>query len=529
MVITMKITYDKNINEPGIINLASPQFMKTADSLAMHELGTDIIGLVDRAAYAALSYLTSCELFIMLNNRRRVKNITFICGGGNNGADGYAMAALLSPLGYDTAALDTAGTKINAAASYYREKAIQAGVKIYTPDTIPQNIFAFSDIIIDAVFGTGFCGRLPQKISELFSEANKNGRARISVDLPSGTDGATGEADEASFRADLTITFEFVKQGSVIYPAADFTGELAVIGIGFPKNVRKTIYNSQMPVLLSEEYIKSTLPRRGKNTNKGDYGKLLCMCGSENMTGAAFLSAGGAIAAGAGLVFLAVPEKILPVVQSALFQPVFLPLTSSADGLADFILQLNAYTAILVGPGLGKSERAKFLTLEVIKNYEGIIILDADSINIVSENINILREKKPASTVIFTPHPGEMARLCGTNPAEIQKRRLFYASSFALEYGCIVVLKGAGTIICRSDGMFYVNPTGNAGLSKGGSGDVLAGVMASFAAQGIDPVSAALAGVYLHGRAADIIAQETGEYGLSVRKLPEYIAKIIGK
>jgi NAD(P)H-hydrate epimerase len=247
--------------------------------------------------------------------------------------------------------------------------------------------------------------------------------------------------------------------------------------------------------------------RREEDTNKGSFGTLFSVCGSTGMAGAALLSARAALRSGVGLVDLALPAELYPVVAGALAEPVYTLLRQTARGLLseESAALLNRKmldaSAVLIGCGLGKSAFARSLLRRVAACSAAPLVIDADGINLLAENIDILKTVR--ASVILTPHPGEMARLLGTTAAQIQAHRLAYARRFAKEHGVILVLKGSGTLVASPDGKIFLNPTGNPGMAKGGSGDVLAGMIASLAAQGIPPFWAAVCGVYLHGLSGD--------------------------
>lgn len=264
--------------------------------------------------------------------------------------------------------------------------------------------------------------------------------------------------------------------------------------------------------------LKELLKPRAADSNKGDYGRLACVCGSEGMAGAAVMSAGAAVRCGTGIVDVALPRPIYPIVASRLAEPVFTLLDILPDGeLSEagktaLLASLKKASACLIGCGLGKSRVARSLMALVLQSAQVPLVVDADGINIISENINSI---DPVRTpMIFTPHPGEMARLMKTTPDDIQANREAYALDFARRYGVILVLKGYGTLVAAPDGRVYRNGTGNPGMAKGGSGDVLAGMIASFAAQGAKPFQAAAGGVFLHGLAGDRCAEKLSQYAM---------------
>ena len=257
--------------------------------------------------------------------------------------------------------------------------------------------------------------------------------------------------------------------------------------------------------------------RRKRDANKGDFGRLLIVAGSKGMAGAAILCAKGAIRAGVGLVNCFVPNEIIPIVQGGVPEATCLKKTPSPKELA-------TYDAIAIGPGLGVGIAAQRAVAYVTENYGGKLILDADALNVIAgTNIELDED------TIITPHPGEAARLLGTTTEVVQARREASAAFLAEKLGCIAVLKGAGTLVSITDPVMklFVNTTGNPGMATGGSGDVLTGVIASLAAQGMDPLTAARAGVYIHGFAGDLVAKEIGEDGLVAGDLPEAIGRTI--
>lgn len=275
-----------------------------------------------------------------------------------------------------------------------------------------------------------------------------------------------------------------------------------------------------------DNYVKSTLPKRPCDSHKGTFGKLLMFCASRYMTGCAVLSAGAALRSGVGLVNIARDKKTLSILQAHLTEPIFTPVSTNSLFSRNRIIALsNTSNAVLIGCGLGKNKNDIKTVKKLIKKSKSKLIIDADGINALTKNINILKEAR--SVPIITPHPAEFARLLDCTVQEVQNDRLNLAVKFAKEYSCIVVLKGASTIIASPDGKTAINPTGNSGLSKGGSGDVLAGLCASFVCQGIPKFDACVLAVYLHGKAADNLKNSISEHGLLPSDLPLEIAKLL--
>ncbi len=294
--------------------------------------------------------------------------------------------------------------------------------------------------------------------------------------------------------------------------------------------VREGKNAAPMPESEGLAFLRSVLKPRAAESNKGDYGRLLCVCGSEGMAGAASMSVGAALRCGAGLVEAALPKSIYPVVASRLAEPVFTLLHPLPDGSASpedlraLSQAVKRASAVLVGCGLGKSAAACAEVKQILREAAVPVVLDADGINLAAEHIDVLREC--GAPLILTPHPGEMARLLGTTPHAVQAEREETARRFAAEHGVILVLKGAGTLVAAPDGRLYQNTTGNPGMAKGGSGDVLAGMVASFAAQGAELWSASAAAVYLHGLAGDRCAAKYSQCAMLPTELVGMLPEI---
>ena len=276
---------------------------------------------------------------------------------------------------------------------------------------------------------------------------------------------------------------------------------------------------------LNHEAVLNILPDRDENAHKEDFGKVLLLCGSRGYTGAAALAAMGALRSGAGLVYLGVPESIYAIEAMKLTEAIVLPLPDaggklSADALREIQELLPKMDAVLIGCGLGQSEGTRAVVRGVLEAFPGPVVVDADGINVLAGHMDILRERH--APTVLTPHAGEFARIGGSNEAE----RVAETERFAKEYGCILLLKGHHTVI--SDGEeTYVNQTGNPGMAVGGSGDVLSGIIAGLLGQGIDPLTAAACGAWLHGKAGDICAEEIGQYGMLPTDMVEVLPRLL--
>ncbi|MCR4779968.1 MAG: NAD(P)H-hydrate dehydratase [Ruminiclostridium sp.] len=461
------------------------------------------------------------------------KDIVVLAGRGNNGGDGIVIAAMLTEARANAILVFVQDLpKSDCARECYSlyERVIKSTLYVHRKETV-QYAIANCDAVIDCVFGTGFHGELEESVAELFAYTNENcPGVRISVDVPSGIDSNTGETARDAFRPDFTITLAAMKRGLYSHPAFERSGRIILADIGIPQ----AMYES-FEAVLSDGALLGMIPARAPASHKGTYGRLLNIAGSAHYTGAAMLSADGALRTGVGLCTLATPTRVINAVASAIPEAVYLPLEQDFDGFINdkAVTQVSdelvcsKYSAILVGCGLGNNKSTSYMTETVIKRADCPIIIDADGLNSIAPNINVLKESK--NTVTVTPHPAEFSRMTGMSTEEIQRDRLKAAREFAAEYGCVTVLKGVNTVIASPAGEMFVNTTGNAGLAKGGSGDVLAGIIASLNAQGVKPLHAAALGAYLHGLAADTLAARTGKAGLLPRDLPGALPELMNR
>ena len=438
---------------------------------------------------------------------KKLKRVCVLCGNGNNGGDGLVIARLLSVF-CDVQVILTSGEPRTALAKMNLGLLPDKVEVIYLDSRYYEciGIVKETEMIIDAVYGIGFHGALPFELADLFTFCAENTSAvKIAVDTPSGTDCDTGAVENGCFGADYTVTFTTLKPCHVLYPSADSCGEIVIEDVGISQRII-----NQTPYIMktTDSYVSEhPLPEKPRSAHKGTNGTLLAVCGSYGMTGAAAMCAEAAMRTGAGLVRLAVPDIIYPILASKLSEPVFLPMKSEScgtlgSGSYEVIYQsLLLSQAGLIGCGMGLNDETKELVSKLVSASPKPLVIDADGINALSENINIL--KTASAPIILTPHPAEMARLTGTDASAVQSSRYKTASDFAKEYSVTVVLKGADTLIALPDGRVFVNRTGNNGMAKGGSGDVLAGMAASLLAQGMSPEAAAISAVYYHGLAGD--------------------------
>lgn len=447
------------------------------------------------------------------------RRVVVFCGRGKNGGDGYGAAMFLRMRGASVAAVDVGDGGIAPLCRLMREQFEAGGGDVRAFADISDNILRGADAIVDAMFGIGFHGELSGQALDAAKMINDASAKVISADLPSGVECDSALASKNAVGADLTVSFGCAKPAHFVQPAKSLCGRVIVANIGISGEIEAR-FGSNI-ALIDEHFVAERLRPRKQDSHKGDYGKLLIVGGSAGYTGAPCLAAEGALRSGVGIAFAAAPECVYPIVAAAAKrEAVCLPTPSTDRGysmsaLEPLVERAKSCDALLLGPGLGRSEESDRVALELISRAECPLVLDADGINAASENIDILRERS-APTVV-TPHDVEFGRLGGT----LDGGRIAGASALAKRLGAVVVLKGNSTVTADPGGSVAVNSNGNPGMATGGSGDVLAGVIASLAAQGMKPFDAAAVGVWLHGRAGDIAAEELGEYGMLPSDLAE--------
>ena len=436
-----------------------------------------------------------------------------MCGAGNNGGDGFVIAKLLEERGFKVRVILVNGEPRTDCAREHFGKMNKENVHSLADEKARCTAFVQnSQIVIDCVFGTGFHGELPEHAAELLTAAN-NRPVRVAVDVPSGVNSDTGEFDPRCFRATETHVLAAMKKGLLNPAALELCGRIIPQDIGIDHSCYK-----EFEAIFDGDYSRGVLPPRTVGAHKGTFGRLLNIVGSLSYSGAAAMSTRAALRSGTGLCTLAAPVSTVKALTGTLVENTFLPLPETPDGFVGENAQnaiapiLPKMTAVAIGCGLGNSENTRKLTEYIIKNAQCPIIIDADGINSIADNINVLKERTGDKggwrETVITPHPLEFSRISGLSVAEIQRDRIGAAKRFAAEYGVTVLLKGAYTVVCDSMGdEVCVNTTGSAALAKGGSGDVLTGIIAAMLAQGLTPYEAAGAGAYCHGYAADLLCR----------------------
>lgn len=491
------------------MKLATAEQVRELDRIAIEERGIPSVQLMENAARGLLEGVHRIAREPLTVGDTTIPRMAAVfVGPGNNGGDGTAVAGLLLQEGW-TVRVFLAGSREKLTADHRemirRFEELGGTVEDYDPKSNSQGVFVREvDIIVDALFGVGINSELRGAPAEAVKVINWSTAPAVSADLPSGVEADTGRVFGDAVRADLTVTFSYAKPGLFVGEGALRAGEVLTWDIGIPADVKSNI-DCQVE-LIDRDMTGRWLPGRPVDGHKGTFGKALIVGGSVGFTGAPVLASRGALRTGAGLVTIMVPQEVWPIVAVKCDEAMARPIPSRQELLAF----AKGCDALLVGPGLGRSREAEELSLLLTEEFEGPLVLDADGINALEHHIDILDSRKGRPTVL-TPHDGEFARLGGDLS---RKDRLKAARTFAVNHGCVLVLKGHNTIVAGPDGRCWINNTGNSGMAKGGSGDVLAGMLLSLLGQGMEPEKAAALAVYLHGYAGDVAARTYTEYGM---------------
>lgn len=512
------------------MRLAAAAQMRELDRQAIAERGIPSIDLMERAAEGVAQ--AALEL---LPDRPGKCRAAIFCGTGNNGGDGIAAARLLFLAGVKVRVfLVGRYEKLTPDALEETGRLSECGVELepFQPDDPGQTAWARScHVVIDAIFGVGLSREIaPDSVFAAAIRLVNQCRGKVvAADIASGVEADTGRMLGCAVKADRTVTFTLKKIGQAVEDGAVLSGETAVWNIGIPDDLEKKVVCPVQTV--AADFVKESLPPRKPDGHKGDFGKLLVVGGAVGYTGAPYLTAAAAARSGCGLVYLGVPESIWAVEAVKCVSAMPFPLPEKHGMLSYKALQkieekLSACGVLALGPGLGRGEHVTRLVCELLLQTERPVVLDADGINALEGHIDILDQRRGRVTIL-TPHDGEFARLGGDLS---QAGRIQAARDFALAHSCTLVLKGHRTITASPAGNVLVNTTGSSGLAKGGSGDVLTGLIASLLAQGATAVQAAAAGVWLHGRAGDLAAGRLTAYGMTpedvIAALPEVFLEL---
>lgn len=502
--------------------------MKQVDNLTINKLGIPSVVLMERAALSVVELIE--------NKVSKKSKVISVCGKGNNGADGIAAARILFEKGYDVTILmiGTGTDECELQLSIAKKSGIK--IKKYTRNKVKLDEY---NLIIDALFGIGLSRNVEGSYLDLITAMNNSKAKVVSVDIPSGINATTGQLMAIAVKADYTVTFGYKKIGLMLYPGADYSGKIKIADIGFPNVVIKKI--SKKAFTYTNEDI-DLIPKKKKNSNKGMYGKVLVIAGSELMGGAACLAAHSAYRSGTGIVKVLTHENnrnaVLKVVPEAIISTY--NSNYSFEQLETLISsELEWSSCVIIGPGLSKSKIAVKMTEYVLSKTKVPTIIDADALNIMADmiqkNDDQVFTSDQGAAFILTPHIGEMERISGFDKAIIKSDPIRYAEKFVVNFitayvnnlKVICVMKDARTIVSDSNGSIYINSSGNSGMAKGGSGDVLTGVIAGLISNNMPLYEAACMGAYIHGLAGDMSAVKKGEYGMKAGDIIDNICTVM--
>ncbi len=491
--------------------LVTAQEMKQYDKNTIEYLGIPGPVLMERAALAAEDFLK--ERFDAVKDRTKV---LIFAGMGNNGGDGLALSRLLAADGY-TAAVKCVGDPQKATEQWKAQWQTLQHFPVKTDSNIAVNEY---NVIVDALFGVGLSRPLEGIYTDAVEEMNAAEGFKLALDVPSGICSDTGKVLGCAFRADATVTFGFCKRGLVLYPGAEYAGEIRIANVG----IGPESFLGQEPTMYTYEKGSVQLPKRTAAGNKGTFGKALLVAGSNGMAGAAILAAKAAYRTGAGMVKVITAEENRQILQQGIPEALY----GSCRQLAE---SLDWADVIAIGPGIGREEQALQCLKMVVEKSRKPLVLDADALNLLAEeNGRILAEElrtqgAEGRVILLTPHVGELSRLLKKTIPECKEDLTACAKLLAERFHAIAVAKDARTVVGKEQGACYLNTTGNSGMATAGSGDVLTGVILGLLAQGTDAMDAATYSVYLHGMAGDLAAGLHTEYGVMAGDIADWLMK----
>jgi NAD(P)H-hydrate epimerase len=508
------------------MRVLNTQQMREADRQTIDDVGIPSIVLMENAGRQAVAAMEAA--FEDLSTSK----VAVLCGRGNNGGDGFVVARTLAQRGIEATVflLGSVGD-VRGDARINLEILGRVGLTVVEVTTAQEWELHFSeisecDLIVDAIVGTGFHGPLTGLLETVVADVNGLGVPVVAIDLPTGVSADSHELEGEAIEASMTVTLAAPKIPLILPPADAYGGDLVIADIGIPGAVIDELEGPWLE-LLTRERMRELIPARAADSHKGDFGRVLVIAGSVGRTGAAHLTALGALKSGAGLVTIATPRSCVATVAAMMPEYMTEGLEETAAGTIDFsavdrVLDLKA-DIIAIGPGLGQDPSTAAFVQAIVERAGAPLVLDADALNAFTGDPERLTGRDGVD-VIITPHPGEMARLLNLSIEQVQADRLEHAREFAAARRVHVVLKGHRTIIAGPEGRSFVNLTGNAGMATGGTGDLLTGMIAAWFAQILDPEGACKLAVYLHGTAGDLAEADEGEVAL----LPSDIAARLG-
>lgn len=514
------------------MKIVSGEKMGEIDRQAISRFGIPGLVLMENAG------LQVVQLIQKLRPDRNRSRVAIFCGRGNNGGDGFVIARHLRRLGYRVMiwALDQVSAyQGDAAVNYHillRQGEAVFQMKENNPLEFIRNLEA-DDLAVDALLGTGLQRPVSGPLAEIIAALNSSAAEIVSVDIPSGVSAGTGEVLGAAVQAHYTVTFALPKRGLLLFPGAAHTGRLIVADIGIPAEL--TAAAELRENLVTGHFVQACLPPKLLDGHKGTYGRVLILAGSPGMTGAAALAGEAALRGGAGLVYVGTAEELRPVLEAKLKEVIVWGFPGdgrgnlTAEGSGEILQSAHTCQVLALGPGLQPTPETLHLFKDLCGEISVPLVVDAGGLGALALEPQFLKQAGRKAPLILTPHPGEMSWLVGGSVTGVQQQRWALAAEQAREWQAVVVLKGAHTVIALPGGELYINPTGNPLLSTAGTGDLLTGLIAALAAQGLEVAKAAICGAYLHGLAADLLQAHSGPRGFKAGDVLDFIPAAFNK
>ena len=511
-----------------ILNAAQ---MREADRYTIEEIGIPSLVLMENAGRQVVSAIEAAYES-RLNGR-----VAVLCGRGNNGGDGFVVARTLLQRGID-AAVFVIGSVADVRGDARTNLDILGRLGVTVVEIADEQSWElhFSEIsqctlIIDAIFGTGLKSPLAGMLETVVADVNASDIPIVSIDLPSGVSADTAHLIGDCIDASMTVTLAAPKLPLVLPPGEAFSGDVVIADIGIPYDVIDGLEGPRLD-LLTPEQVAEIIEPRAADSHKGDFGRVTVIAGSRGKTGAAHLAAMGALRSGAGLVTVATPTSVLPIVAASAPELMTEALAEAADGTLaakaiERVLQLQQ-DVIVCGPGLGRTPAVAEFVRALLDRSSAPLVLDADALTVLADDPGRIMGREDRD-VIITPHPGEMARLVGSSIEEVQADRIEVAGNFATTHRVYVVLKGHRTVIATPEGRIFINPTGNPGMATGGTGDVLAGMVAAWLGQLLDAEAACRLAVFVHGLAGDLAEAAEGQVAMIATDLLAQLGNALGR
>lgn len=484
--------------------------MKNADSYTINQLGIPSLDLMERAASSCVAVMEEKELDL--------SNVLIVCGSGNNGGDGFAIARILLEKGHNVHVLfagkmESRSTETIQQMEWFEKKG-GSFCNSYEEDEYT--------VVIDALFGVGLNRDIKGAYGDLIEKMNQSCGVKFAVDTPSGVCATTGKIFAHAFKADYTVTFQNGKIGLMLYPGYTYAGEVIVKDIGISNQIFET--NPSVSFTVDKEELATYMPARKSDSHKGSYGKALIIAGCKGMAGAAYLNAYAAYMTGAGLVQIYTVEENRQVLQQLL--PEAIITTYDIFDEKEILHLLRWADVVTIGSGIGTSDKSRKILRTVLENVTVPCVVDADGLNLIAENKKYMKYLENGQ-FILTPHMKEMCRLTGYAVSELKDNKKELLTAFVEKYSVICALKDARTFVGSKNQHMYVNLSGNSAMAKGGSGDVLTGIIGGLLSQGAPAFEAAWLGVFLHGLSGDSARKEKGAYSVLARDLAEHLSHVL--